>query len=137
MSRGPVTQEGKARSSQNALKHGLRSQKALVIDPNEQEEYNKFRSDMFDAIDPQDYAQSALADRVVQNAWRLRQLVEIETAMLRDNVTRSGSLHLAFTYHGDINRFGTLGRYEYHIEQSMYKALHMIAVLKKATAVRP
>jgi hypothetical protein len=38
-SRGPKTAEGKARSSQNALKHGFRAQKFVVVGDEDPKEF--------------------------------------------------------------------------------------------------
>jgi hypothetical protein len=52
LSNGPKTDEGKARSSQNATKHGLRSRDFVVL-PQDQPEFEELRDSLLDEIRPQ------------------------------------------------------------------------------------
>jgi hypothetical protein len=55
-STGPRTPEGKARSSQNALKHGL-SARQLAIQPVDQEEFDELLAEYQAQINPRGAAQ--------------------------------------------------------------------------------
>ncbi|MHC4795738.1 MAG: hypothetical protein ACYTF1_03755, partial [Planctomycetota bacterium] len=60
-STGPKTPEGKARSSQNALKHGLLARQILINDddPNEKtEDFDQLLSDLVDELQPDGRIQS-------------------------------------------------------------------------------
>lgn len=76
---GPKTPEGKARSSQNALKHGLFSSQALLQDE-VAAELEEIRRQVFAAFNPQGYFEELYADRAVLAVWRLRRAVQVETA---------------------------------------------------------
>src|SRR6476620_1399400 len=70
-SRGPVTAEGKRRSSQNAITHGL-SAKTVVIpgeDPNRFEALVEIYSRR---LQPRDTEERAMVRQIAANAWRLR-----------------------------------------------------------------
>ena len=70
-SRGPKTPEGKARSSQNALKHGLRAQKYVVLPEEDGAEFAEFEAALMEELAPVGALQAVLARRVAVAAWRL------------------------------------------------------------------
>jgi hypothetical protein len=72
-STGPRTEEGKARSSQNALKHGLTAQQ-LVIKPEEQAAFEQLQAHYQAEIDPRGALQQTLFDELVAAAWNLRRV---------------------------------------------------------------
>lgn len=74
---GPTTPEGKARSSRNALKHGLRS-RDIVLPGEDPEEWFAFRDDYLAALDPVGLAEEALAYRAAELYWRLLRVAEAE-----------------------------------------------------------
>lgn len=74
---GPTTPEGKARSSRNALKHGLRSRE-IVLPGEDPEEWYTFRDDYLAALDPVGLAEEALAYRAAELYWRLLRVAEAE-----------------------------------------------------------
>jgi hypothetical protein len=70
-SKGPKTSEGKARSAQNALKHGLRAQKHVVLPGESAAEFVALQAALIEELAPVGALQSVLAQRVVAAAWRL------------------------------------------------------------------
>lgn len=74
---GPTTPEGKARSSRNALKHGLRS-RDIVLPGEDPEEWFAFRDDYLAALDPVGLAEEALAYRAAELYWRLLRVADAE-----------------------------------------------------------
>ena len=73
LSTGPRTEEGKARSSQNALKHGLTAQQ-LVVKPEEREAFEALQAHYQLEIAPQGALQQTLFDELVTAAWNLRRV---------------------------------------------------------------
>jgi hypothetical protein len=69
-SRGPKTAEGKARSCQNALKHGLRAQKHMVLAGESTTAFEALEAALLEELAPQGALQTVLARRVVAAAWR-------------------------------------------------------------------
>ena len=51
-SRGPKTDEGKARSAQNALKHGMRAQKYLVLPDEDAAEFAELEAALVEELAP-------------------------------------------------------------------------------------
>jgi hypothetical protein len=70
-SRGPRTQEGKTRSAQNALKHGLRAQKFVVVGDEDPKEFAALEAALVEELAPERALQSVLAGRIARAAWRL------------------------------------------------------------------
>ena len=79
-STGPRTAEGKAAACLNAVQHGLRAQ-ALVLPGEEPDEYRLHRQGMLADLQPQDLAETDLAERIVELAWRLRRAGQYHRAV--------------------------------------------------------
>jgi hypothetical protein len=111
-SRGPKTPEGKARAAQNALKHGLRAQKFVVLPDEDAAEFKALETALIEELVPQGVLQSVLAQRVAAAAWRLGRADRIEAELLGYQRGRDGDLGLALIRDGNGARaFPTLLRY--------------------------
>src|SRR5687767_134378 len=51
-SNGPITSEGKARSSQNALKHGLAANPEILLDTENNDSYDRLLESYIEAYSP-------------------------------------------------------------------------------------
>ena len=71
-SRGPRTAEGKARSAQNALKHGLRAQKYVVLPDEDAAEFAALETALIEELAPQGALQGVLARRVARGRLAAR-----------------------------------------------------------------
>ena len=78
---GPRTPEGKARSSMNALKHGLTAQTSALMPTEDPAEYAQFHADMLNDLRPRPGLESALVERIIQLSWRLRRVPAAEAAL--------------------------------------------------------
>ncbi|MEN6575190.1 MAG: hypothetical protein ABFD90_02515 [Phycisphaerales bacterium] len=78
-STGPRTRGGKERASQNALKHGLLAQEA-VIQGEDPEEFELYREGMLQELSPAGVVETMLAERVVGLSWRLRRAERLQNA---------------------------------------------------------
>jgi hypothetical protein len=102
-SRGPRTPEGKARSAQNALKHGMRAQKHLVLSD------LPLEPALVEELAPVGALQTVLAQRVAVAAWRLARADRLEMELFEERRTASGGLGLALIRDGNGTRsFETL-----------------------------
>jgi hypothetical protein len=77
---GPKTEEGKARSSRNALKHGLRAVKHVFSDE-DADQFQEYRIELMNELRPVGTVETALTDRIAQAIWRLRRIMSIEAEM--------------------------------------------------------
>ena len=81
-STGPVTEEGKRKSRQNALRHGLTAE--TVIDALEDaEDYAAFEMAVAADYDAQSAVERELVLRLASLLWRLRRATAIETGLFR------------------------------------------------------
>jgi hypothetical protein len=122
-STGPKTAEGKARSSRNALKHGLLAEGALL--PGEsRSDYQAFAEALIEELDPHGPLEERLVERIADCAWRLRRPLRVEVAML----THRKPLSLAY-YHAQ-GSISVMSRYENSLQRNMINALHELERLQ-------
>ena len=82
LSTGPVTEEGKRRSRQNAVRHGLTAE--TVIDALEDaEDYAAFEMAVTADYDAQSAVERELVLRLASLLWRLRRATAIETGLFK------------------------------------------------------
>ena len=85
-STGPKTAAGKARSSRNALKHGILSE-LLVIAPSSGKEtrrrYNTLLRRLHEHFNPQDIVEETVVERIAICYWRLRRAIHAESEATR------------------------------------------------------
>jgi hypothetical protein len=77
LSTGPKTDEGKAVASQNALKHGLRAEHAIVADE-DAAVFEAFAAQYLDELAPVGIEEETLAERIVHLQWKLRRIPRLE-----------------------------------------------------------
>jgi hypothetical protein len=82
LSSGPVTEEGKKKSRQNALRHGLTAE--TVIDALEDaEDYAAFEMAVTADYDPRTAVERELVLRLASLLWRLRRATAIESGLFK------------------------------------------------------
>jgi len=97
--RGPNTPAGKANSSQNALKHGLRSDAPVIPGFEDHGDWDRHRADILAAIAPEGALETAHATRIAKLIWRLDGVPRWETAMMTHSLDAVGDdLVPAFRY---------------------------------------
>ncbi len=86
-STGPRTKSGKARSSRNALRHGLSAEQVVMLgeDP---AAFDALRADLFERYQPTDPVAEHLVEHVVACIWRLRRVPEIEAGVFEHHYLR-------------------------------------------------
>ncbi len=143
-STGPRTTEGKATSSQNAVKHGLLAQRC-VIRTEDPEEFDAFRTQMLGQLAPAGAMETVLAERIVSLSWRLKRVERMQNEALDCLLAEegeSGELG-SFEPTGDpalgravVKDFGgdraleRLMVYERRIEHSLYKTISELDRMK-------
>lgn len=134
---GVKTDEGKAISRYNAIKHGLLSQEILLVEEDEEsliELGKRLRAD----LKPANELEVVLVDRIVSNIWRLRRAMQVERDMIEDSrkefmSDRKKGMGEAFRYDfANSEGFLKFTRYETSIERSIYKALHELERMQSA-----
>ncbi len=97
-SKGPVTQEGKAKSSQNALRHGLTATNPTL--PTEsRDDFETLLNAYLDRYHPADTIETELVQTLATTRWRLRRVGVIESRMLENEIEQSRT-HLSWLCEG-------------------------------------
>ena len=156
-STGPITPSGKAKATQNALKHGLLA-RDIVVGIETSEEFERFRDALAERLAPHGELEVLLAQRIIAGAWRLRRAGRIEQEMLDtmfadataeqdfDELTRlPGSPELGTTTLGAVlskaswrwDRLNNVVRYESHLERIVFKSLHELNRVQAARNSQP
>ena len=78
---GPRAAEGKARSSRNALTHGLAAQE-IVIPGEDVAAYRSFEQRLIDDLQPNGSCELDLIERLAATYWRLRRIPRFEAALM-------------------------------------------------------
>jgi hypothetical protein len=79
-SSGPRTADGKRRSRQNALRHGLTAQ-TVIGALEDADEYRAFEADILAGCSPRSSVEHALASRLASLLWRQRRATAIESGL--------------------------------------------------------
>jgi hypothetical protein len=116
---GVKTEEGKAVSKYNALRHGLLSQEVLLKGEDE-EKLLELEKRLRNELKPSTEIELLLVDRIAANIWRLKRALGME----KGEVISSGG---GLMY--DPDKFF---RYEIMLERSIYKALHELQRIQAA-----
>jgi hypothetical protein len=143
-SSGPVTADGKARSSQNALKHGLYS-KAVVLTNESTELYDKLVEEYLAEYQPATRREQDLVLQIASCAWRLNRILTMETAAIDHRMDKqradiaaetaqideSTRAAVAFTSLADSSFTLTLlGRCESRLVRNIERAENRLALLQ-------
>jgi hypothetical protein len=78
-SHGPITEEGKAASSRNAVKHGILAQ-TIVIEGESEERFKAHLNAFIDQYEPTDQHELALVEHMAVCRWRQLSVWGLETA---------------------------------------------------------
>ena len=156
-STGPKTPQGKAKSAQNATKHGLTAT-TDVIKGESQEQFDAHKQGFLDVLNPQNAIEDFLADHVVSLAWRLKRADRIERQFLDGfaadlqylrqhrppwdypSSSQDPDLTLGTAVRRDLDNNKTLNRlslYERRIERSFFKSLSELKRRKRKNPLAP
>ncbi len=91
-STGPLTDEGKSRSSLNSLKHGLLANR--LIPGEDQKLYEEFYQDWINDLKPLGMQQVVIADQIIMTAFKIMRCHQLEASLWNYRVVRES----AFTY---------------------------------------
>ncbi len=80
LSHGPVTEEGRSRSSENATKHGIFSQK-VIIHGESQEEFDKLADSIMSRWKPATFEEEEAVRELVILRWRIRRCFAFEARL--------------------------------------------------------
>ncbi len=147
-STGPKTAAGKATAAQNATKHGLTAQNA-VIKGEDPADFDLHRDEMLDHYDPQGPVETALTHRIITLSWQLKRAPNLHTAVINYEIDRvqgfasadrdpelilGQSIVRLFANPSTLDR---LMLYERRIENSLHKSMNALQNLKTTKKTNP
>jgi hypothetical protein len=136
-SHGPTSPEGRARSSMNALRHGLTA-RVVVLPSEDMDAYQAFSKEIVDSLDPQTPVERQFAQTIADNQWRVNRIRSIEDGMLGmghfeqsgDSDADNPEIHSAMTaaraFRENSKAFVNLSIYEQRLHRSMKEALRQL-----------
>ena len=127
-STGPNTDEGKARVSQNALRHGLTA-RHLVIRDDEHEEFAALQNALSEELAPQGAMEAIVFQELLHAAWNLQRFRRIEAEVSRGAIED-------FTDPATTTVLDRLTRYQARALRARQKALQELRVLQTNRALR-
>jgi hypothetical protein len=135
LSRGPKTNTGKARSSQNALRHGLLA-KAVLLRNENAEAFQALLDAYIDRFSPADEVELGLVEEMVASYWRTRRAFSIEMNMLdKDMNSRAGATELdrmtdSFSDLATSPKLHVLHRYQTRLHLIHSRCIRDLAILR-------
>jgi len=144
---GPRTPEGKARSSQNATRHGLAG-RIVVLPSEDMNLFIEFSKEIVDSLRPRTPVERELAQTIADGYWRLRRVRTTEDTLFAlgheeghgDFDADHESIHAAYTaarsFRANTQSFATLSIYEQRIHRAIEKATNQLLALQAAREAR-
>jgi hypothetical protein len=130
-SRGPKTALGKARSSRNALKHGLCAETFVAFGDEDQEAFEALEAALVEELAPQGVLQRLLVGRIARAAWRLERAERMEGELFGYHCGIDATFGLGLVRDGHGARaFDTLLRYRGGATAELWRALRTLKALQ-------
>ena len=134
-SQGPKTSEGKARSSQNARRHGLLSRQ-VVLDNESPEQFRLLFRQYAEQFRPESAAEFGFLEEMVAAYWRMRRAWAIEKQSLDAAISNDpgetplSGLATAWRHVSHSNDIALLHRYETMMHHRFHRAFQNYMQLK-------
>jgi hypothetical protein len=145
-STGPQTEEGKVKSSRNALKHGLTAERNL-LDDEDPEHYEDFCEQMRSELKPVGLREELCVGRLAQLEWRLMRVPGYESAVLKWTKPEDRGINRLLVPIGEelplnsrkalievalpADAFAKLDRHERHLARQVQGISEQLATLQK------
>lgn len=143
-STGPLTDEGKAKSSRNATRHGIFSSVMLLPgeDPNQ---LKQLREGALRHFGPRDSIELEIVEQFISASWRLRRVRAAEVALYREHQAQleeqqisnptASEIFVAMisqSHNSDIERYH---RYERRLEDSMHRCINQLRKMRNENLI--
>ena len=141
-SKGPVTEEGKARASRNALKHGLTAMEHLVLEDEVPDDLEELIETVAEEVAATTEIESRLARRLAVAFWKSERADKIETALF-DAAPRIRPPHGGYKWEEadplttfDVKRFNAIRGYHAQQGREISRCLKELRLLRKEALAR-
>lgn len=136
LSTGPKTEEGRQRSSLNAMRHGLLS-KHVVVQGESAENFESVLQQHEERFVPADQVEQGFIEEMAASFWRMRRLWAIETRTFNKAVAGSphedsiDSIAAAFDALATTPQLGLMHRYETRLHRIYQRAMNNLIKLRQ------
>ena len=121
---GIKTEEGKAVSKYNAVKHGILT-KDILLEEEDEVELLDFGKKIRTELKPINEVEMLLVERIIANTWRLKRALRAEKQMIEHDMENEKDFGTALSYDfANYDSYGKFTRYESCLERGLYKAMH-------------
>jgi hypothetical protein len=131
-STGPRTEEGKQRSSQNAVKHGCCSSKLILSDEN-QSEFDQLHAGWHSDYEPNTQAATALLEEVIINHWLMLR-AKRRYAQYDESLAGTDPAQWTEDQHKTLER---MTRYRTSAERTFYRSFKVLESLNVRRIAEP
>ena len=87
--RGPRTEQGKAKASLNATRHGIRSDVAVIDGIEDPKDWEWHRRGILESLDPEGVLEFVLADHIAFTLWKLRRVAFYQALQTRWHIDQA------------------------------------------------
>jgi len=136
-SRGPRSPQGKARSSQNAIRHGLLA-RCVVMAGESSQGFDALLQQHQARFRPVDGVDQGYIEEMAAATWRMRRAWAMETRLFDDAVAAQpagderGRMAAALARLAPRPEFALLHRYETRLQMHYQRALHKFLLVREA-----
>jgi len=142
-SQGPVTPEGKTRSSQNAYRHGLLTA-TIVLKTEEKEAFGQYLDQHIQHFQPADDVELNLVEEMVGAAWRGRRAAGMQTmvydaefAAIEPSGCLGNDMVDAFNRLAASPALALFHRYETHYHRIYHRCIQTLTKIQKGRGAAP
>ncbi len=135
-SRGPTTPEGKARSSANALRHGLSAVGHTLIEGEDKAAYEELLTNLFAELEPGTELEGQLVRRLAAALWKQGRADRLEAKLFAwtatPKVIHAGRYQpVDAEANFDLARFAAVQRYQAQLGREVSRTLRELRLLKQ------
>jgi hypothetical protein len=141
-SHGPVTPEGKRRSSQNALRHGLLAA-TVVLQHEDTENFQTYLEEHIERFQPADYVEMNVVEEMVAATWRLHRSWALQTRLLDKEIDTHTGEEVADAMAASVAKLAAepglalLQRYETRLHLVYHRCIATLARLRASRRSSP
>ena len=92
-SHGPTSEEGKAKSSQNSVRHNLSGGHIVLLSNESPEEFKAHSYGYLDRFAPADHVERDLVNQMIAASWRLARISAMECSLVEIEMDRQRATH--------------------------------------------
>jgi hypothetical protein len=135
-SRGPVTAEGKARSSRNALKHGLAAAEHLLLEGEDTGAYEELVTNLVEEVTPEREIEAQLTRRLAATFWKQARADRLEQKLFDAAerprlLTPDGYVEADPEATFDLARFNAVRHYQAALARESLRILRTLKELRR------